>query len=413
MKLPVVLHVPSIMVGLKLRGLQRKIFRNIKRQIDAYIGYFTLRESCLREIVGAFNETIDIGIEESIPLCKQVIKYLRHKLCDCGVEGFRRIVHLLNALMINSGIRAHVLIGHLKFLRTITFQAVHCKLNPSISHQAAADFAYKCLESWTLALHPRKDLFPFYQQTFDELQNRHLFSFNEEPCFILTSLELSPIEIDPTYRSESRPVSRKPSERKMESKISSFEPFLPELNEIFSTSASSRPSTPNLIDGDTNMRTSNFSFETAAIPRPSMDSDATTEIDGIDDVLSLSPVSPVKECDQDEEPPVVIDDRRMMEIADPKGMDTTGLSRENSKKKILSPRSKSGNASFFGSIPLVADDGHNNSFFSLPSAGITRMKRKKSSFCSDLNSSANVQIRFYGNHRVVISQKDVLSSSAR
>jgi hypothetical protein len=406
MKLPVVIHMPSIMVGLKLRGIQRKIFRNIKRQIDAYIGYFTLRESCLREIVGVFNETIDIGIEESIPLCKQVIKYLRHKLCDCGVEGFRRIVHLLNALMINCGIRAHVLIGDLKFLRTITFQAAHFKLNRSVSYQAAADFAYKCLESWTLALHPRKDLFPFYQQTFDELQNRHLFSFDEEPCFILTSLELSSIEIDPVYNSESRPVSRKPSERKLESKVSSFEPFLPELNEIFSASVSSRPSTPNLIDR-----------ESAAIPSPSMDSDATTIIDGMDDVLSLSPVSPVQECEEneydDEEPSVVIDDRRMM---NPKEMETVGranLSRENSKKNVLSPRSKSGNASFFESIPLVKEDSMNSSFISLPPAGITKLKRKKSSFCTDLTSNANVQIRFYGNHRVVISQKDVISSSAR
>jgi hypothetical protein len=187
------------------------MFLLLKKKINEYINYsWILNENKLSEIISLWNETGLKGYDESIPLLKQITKYLRHKMIDLPVGGYLRILHLCDALMRHCGIRAHVLIGRYKFLRTIAQLAILIRKEKPFEslHQEASSYAFYCLSEWSFSLRERNDLFPFYPMVFEQMKDTSpsfLTGNTTRDTFRRTSLELGPITLDDAYRLSSQP----------------------------------------------------------------------------------------------------------------------------------------------------------------------------------------------------------------
>eukprot|EP01040_Poterioochromonas_malhamensis_P005142 gene5142-5508_t len=210
MKWPVFLHTPNAFVGSGLKGLDQKMFNRMKKRIEEYCTSPALSLTKMKDIIDLFNETSAAGMDESINLVKPVIKYLRHKLLDSTAAVYLRLISLLDAMMRNCGIRAHVLIGRYKFLKTICYLSLsYKKKKDKVSHEAA-DFSYKCMEDWTTSLDERRDIFPYYAIFFEKMRPIS-FQFNQSSStFTVTPLQLNRIEIDPAYRLESNLITPTP-----------------------------------------------------------------------------------------------------------------------------------------------------------------------------------------------------------
>jgi hypothetical protein len=204
-------HSPNFLIGIHLNNLDYSMFLLLKKKIHEYINYsWILNENKLSEIISLWNETGLKGYDESIPLLKQIMKYLRHQMIDLPVGGYLRILHLCDALMRNCGIRAHVLIGRYKFLKTIAQLAILIKKEKPLEplYQEASSYAFYCLDEWSFSLRERNDLFPFYPMILDQLKEASPSFITEtttRDTFRRTSLELGPISLDEAYRLNSPP----------------------------------------------------------------------------------------------------------------------------------------------------------------------------------------------------------------
>jgi hypothetical protein len=192
----ILIHPPSDFVALNVGGNTKRVYLDIRKKIDHFLESRHLTDGSMLQVIDAFNETKNVagGFDESIPLCKLVFKYLRYRLCDNSHSGFYRITHLLNGMMRNCGIRAHVLIGRLLFLQTMAYRAVSFKKKSPES----AQFGYRCIREWATALEERGDLFPHYQKVLKELKKAGFEDTDQK--FGVTNSELMPIEMDPHYK---------------------------------------------------------------------------------------------------------------------------------------------------------------------------------------------------------------------
>jgi hypothetical protein len=197
------IHKPSIFVGILLQGQDRKFYLSAKNKIDIYYNQSRINEGYIKDILAIW---IDCGnavanLDDSIPVCRQIIKYIRYRLCDNEIGGFLRLIHLINVLMRNGGIRAHVLIGRKRFLQTITYFVARYKKNASPLYKETANFTFQCLRDWAAALKERQDMFPYYQSELKALVEKCAgFEVSEFRQFTVVPLELAPIKIDPAYR---------------------------------------------------------------------------------------------------------------------------------------------------------------------------------------------------------------------
>jgi hypothetical protein len=180
LRMPLTYHGPSSHVGSQLPEKERAMFHAIKADINGLLSdkLKSLRKQII-SIVFKFNETDVLGMEESIPLLKQVIKYCRHKVVDTTApKTYIRLIQLLDTFMRKSGVRAHALIGRKKFLQTVSVTARRFKAFPEDPNfQDAADYTFDCLMAWHEAFLPLKELFPFYSQIYYKLKYKYKVKF--------------------------------------------------------------------------------------------------------------------------------------------------------------------------------------------------------------------------------------------
>lgn len=177
---PVAYHSPTSWVGTNLPPNERKLFEEIRRDINSLFQSVIKTKAVIISIVKKFNATADsLGMDESIPLLKQVVKYLRHILIDCtSAEVYLRLIRLLDNMIRKCGVRAHALIGRKRFLQTVSLTARRWKQKINNVHaQEAADYTFDCILAWHEAFYPIRHLFPFYSQTFYKLKFKYNVRF--------------------------------------------------------------------------------------------------------------------------------------------------------------------------------------------------------------------------------------------
>lgn len=191
--MPILFHTPTNWIGSDLRGQERLMFDDIKKDIIGLVrSSANSTKQYIFSIVKKFNKTDILGMDESIPLLKQVVKFLRHQLIEItNPEVYLRIVQLLDALVRKSGIRAHVLIGRKRFLQTLSLTARKMRDHSrgysgmqnlqqnrlKIQYQEASDYTFDCIQAWHEAFYELRQIFPYYNDTYLKLKNKYHIPF--------------------------------------------------------------------------------------------------------------------------------------------------------------------------------------------------------------------------------------------
>lgn len=176
---PVWYHSATVWIGEGLPPNEKAIYIDIRNEIN---NLFTAKPTLhvLFDVVRKFNNTDVLGMDESIPVLKAVVKYLRHLILDTySPVAFHKIVQLLDALVRKSGIRAHVLIGRKRFLQTLSLVARQWKkkeLNNVDAHEAA-DYTFDCIQAWHEAFYDLRAIFPEYQIVYFKLVWKYRVQF--------------------------------------------------------------------------------------------------------------------------------------------------------------------------------------------------------------------------------------------
>jgi hypothetical protein len=177
--LPVLYHSPTLWISENLAPLEKAIYEDIKNEINKLFDKQTPLNNVMFNVVRKFNHTDHLGMDESIPVCKAVFKYLRHCLIDTlSSTGYLKVVHLLDALVRKSGIRVHVLVGRRRFLQTLSLTARQWKnrVNDPIA-QEGAEFAVDCIQAWHEAFYDLRAIFPEYQICYYKLVYKYKIKF--------------------------------------------------------------------------------------------------------------------------------------------------------------------------------------------------------------------------------------------
>jgi hypothetical protein len=177
--LPVLYHSPTLWIGENLAPLEKAIYEDIKNEINKLFDKNVPLNNVMFNVVRKLNHTDHLGMDESIPLCKAVFKYLRHCLIDTlSSTGYYKVVHLLDALVRKSGIRVHVLVGRRRFLQTLSLTARQWKrhANDPVA-QESADFAFDCIQAWHEAFYDLRAIFPEYQVVYYKLVWKYKVKF--------------------------------------------------------------------------------------------------------------------------------------------------------------------------------------------------------------------------------------------
>ena len=154
----------------------------------------------LRDFIHAWNE---LNHEKFIPVFKDLVKFLRHRLLDGSVITFHRIIHLVNAMIRNCGTIAQIIIGREQFLRTLLYLIPIFAKRKEILAKESATFAFFCLKEWTSVLRQRKDLFPYYEKIAWKLSRRK-FVLVDLSGFKVTHIELIPVKLEEEIRITSK-----------------------------------------------------------------------------------------------------------------------------------------------------------------------------------------------------------------
>ena len=179
---PIWYHGPSTIIGQGLSIKEKYLFLEIKNEIhQLFTDEPTLH--VIFNIVRLFNNTDVLGMDESIPVLRAVIKYVRHLLLDVwSPVSYLKLVQMIDALVRKCGIRAHVLIGRKRFLQTLSLTARRwSRYRPSntAAHEAA-DFTFDCLQAWHEAFYDLRAIFPEYQMVYHKLVWKYRVQFPRE-----------------------------------------------------------------------------------------------------------------------------------------------------------------------------------------------------------------------------------------
>lgn len=200
MKWPIYFHSSTSAIGSKLGAELKIIFNFIMQDLKRYLDSYSLKEELLRDFIHAWNE---LNHEKFIPVFKDLVKFLRHRLLDGSVITFHRIIHLVNAMIRNCGTIAQIIIGREQFLRTLLYLIPIFAKRKEILAKESATFAFFCLKEWTSVLRQRKDLFPYYEKIAWKLSQRK-FVLVDLSGFKVTHIELIPVKLEEEIRITSK-----------------------------------------------------------------------------------------------------------------------------------------------------------------------------------------------------------------
>jgi hypothetical protein len=144
-----------------LTNYEKEICERMKQEVDEYL-LNDKPEDLLKLLVSSFSDTLRLGLEESVPLLKNFLSFIRHRLMEGNPQEFKRLMALLDSYIRSCGIRAQVLIGRKKFLDTVVDTAKRYSKVPMSSSQECASYAVNLLEEWNLSFDEYRQHFPYY-----------------------------------------------------------------------------------------------------------------------------------------------------------------------------------------------------------------------------------------------------------
>jgi hypothetical protein len=162
-----------------LTNYEKEICERMKQEIDEYLLNGNPQD-LLKLLVSSFNDTQKLGLEESVPLLKNVLSFIRHRLMEGGPQDFKRLLTLLDSYIRMCGIRAQVLIGRKKFLDTIVDGAKRYSKVPMSSSQDCASSAVQLLEEWNVSFAEYREHFPYFNAACCRAKDIVIISHSKE-----------------------------------------------------------------------------------------------------------------------------------------------------------------------------------------------------------------------------------------
>ena len=88
--------------------------------IIQYLHYQAVDNKDLLKIVDVIDGSIKLGIQDSVIMLEEVVKYLRLKVLSTDSSTIFYTMVLIDMLMKNCGYRIHMLIARVRFMKTIS-----------------------------------------------------------------------------------------------------------------------------------------------------------------------------------------------------------------------------------------------------------------------------------------------------
>jgi hypothetical protein len=161
----------------RLSPKEQEILDKLKMETEHYLKADMYNVEYVRLLVISFNDTAELGMDESIPMLKNFISFIRHRLIEGKPHEYKRLIHLLDAFNRNCGFRAQILIGRQKFLNTVSETARKYKGMSLPVCQECASIAFDCIQAWSEAFSKFKHVFPYYEVTYLSLKNKFHIQF--------------------------------------------------------------------------------------------------------------------------------------------------------------------------------------------------------------------------------------------
>ena len=150
-----------------LTATEKEILDRMKMEVEQYL----LQErpgDMLRCLASSFNETVKLGFEESVPVLKNFLSFIRHRMIDGNSQEFKRLLLLTDHYLRHCGYRAQVLIGRKKFLETIFEVAKRfSKVGLTGAHESAM-IAVSTLGEWSHEFSEYRENFPHYSEVYNK-----------------------------------------------------------------------------------------------------------------------------------------------------------------------------------------------------------------------------------------------------
>jgi hypothetical protein len=160
----------------RLSQKEKGIYTRIKLEIKQYLTEDGINHT-LQLILISFNDTANLGMDESIPLLKAVFSFIRRRLTKGNTHEYKKLIQLLDSFNRSCGLRAQVLIGREKFLQTLSKMARKYSNNPLPICQECASITLDCLQAWSEAFSKYKTVFPYYEPIYLNLKSNYKFTF--------------------------------------------------------------------------------------------------------------------------------------------------------------------------------------------------------------------------------------------
>jgi hypothetical protein len=149
-----------------LSNEEYEVCERMKIEIESYL-QSDRPEELLKLLTSSFTDTVKLGVEESMPVLKNALSLIRHRLIEGSPQEYKKLLMLIDAYVKNCGIRAQVLVGRKKFLETVYDSAkrysksVTCPLSLE-----CAVCALQRLEDWDNTFYEYSDKFPHYHEFY-------------------------------------------------------------------------------------------------------------------------------------------------------------------------------------------------------------------------------------------------------
>jgi hypothetical protein len=161
----------------RLSQKEKEIYTRIKLEIKQYLTTEEEINHTLQLILISFNDTANLGMDESIPLLKAVFSFIRRRLPKGSPHEYKKLIQLLDSFNRSCGLRAQVLIGREKFLQTLSKMARKYSNNALPICQECASITLDCLQAWSEAFSKYKNIFPYYEPCYLTLKNNYKILF--------------------------------------------------------------------------------------------------------------------------------------------------------------------------------------------------------------------------------------------
>lgn len=148
-----------------MTATEKEMLERIKAEIEQYL----LSEpspDMMKLLVASFNDTNRLGVEESMPVLKNVFSFIRHRLIDGHIVEYKKLVELVDEYMKHCGLRAHVLVGRKKFLDTLYETAKKHSKSFNAPARECVMLVAQCFENWYHSFEEYNEQFPHFREYF-------------------------------------------------------------------------------------------------------------------------------------------------------------------------------------------------------------------------------------------------------